>query len=449
MTPKTTLPPKTTQELEEGASATWTEYCAALDALPKLREQYSSTVVKEATINLDRAAHHLAGRASEFSKCAQAVVSNDTTKKVVAALQQALQAWNAASSRLDDSKMTYRASADQLKAGEKVLNSTMVRWNSAQRDLDKRLSLLIRQSRERRMEIEIREKSLEVVILDDDEDAGGTEDVAETSDSTEYVAEGEEEDEAIMSPVEAAAWPMTVGRICMNTTSTEALESLKKHTQKKGFTLDLVGCGCSSRCDEKCSNVIEETMCEASTCSIMQRNETCDRYVEVSDVESVTTGHEKIVLVKESGDCGTYGVKAKAHISAGESIIEYVGHVLTQNEWNGDETYAMELSRDMQPVLYVDAAKAGNLSRFINHTCDSTCANVMFKLLPFGVSWRIFVVAMCDIEIGATILVEYTNSSARCVGGTSDVPVAPPAKATKRKPEQQKPAPKKQQKKMK
>jgi SET domain-containing protein len=65
------------------------------------------------------------------------------------------------------------------------------------------------------------------------------------------------------------------------------------------------------------------------------------------------------------------GLKAEHYILAGELVTEYVGEVIDEAEMNrrSDSVYIMELDDH----VYIDARRKGNLSRFINHSCDPNC----------------------------------------------------------------------------
>ncbi|XP_031343380.1 histone-lysine N-methyltransferase SETD2-like isoform X2 [Photinus pyralis] len=70
------------------------------------------------------------------------------------------------------------------------------------------------------------------------------------------------------------------------------------------------------------------------------------------------------------------GIRATAAIPFGEFILEYVGEVIGPDEF---EDRATEYSKDKNPHYYfmslrsdavIDATQKGNISRFINHSCD-------------------------------------------------------------------------------
>ncbi|EET00168.1 Putative methyltransferase [Giardia duodenalis] len=70
-----------------------------------------------------------------------------------------------------------------------------------------------------------------------------------------------------------------------------------------------------------------------------------------------------------------YGLFALTNIQRGTLVTEYIGEVITKEECmrrKKDATghlYFLALDKE----LYIDAARKGNESRFINHSCDPNC----------------------------------------------------------------------------
>lgn len=87
----------------------------------------------------------------------------------------------------------------------------------------------------------------------------------------------------------------------------------------------------------------------------------------------------KLCIYRTSNGCG-WGVKAHESIKKGSFVVEYVGEVITneQAEERGKKydaegrTYLFDLDFNMgdQNPYTVDAAFFGNVSHFINHSCD-------------------------------------------------------------------------------
>lgn len=73
-----------------------------------------------------------------------------------------------------------------------------------------------------------------------------------------------------------------------------------------------------------------------------------------------------------------YGLKTDRAIDKGTFLIEYVGEIVSsaefrmrsQNDYEQNlHNYGMTLGQKM----VIDATKQGNISRFINHSCDPNC----------------------------------------------------------------------------
>lgn len=83
------------------------------------------------------------------------------------------------------------------------------------------------------------------------------------------------------------------------------------------------------------------------------------------------------IQVRRSGIHGK-GVFALQNIAAGETLIEYVGEVITWEEAQArhphdpsdpNHTFYFHVSEDR----VIDALVGGNSSRWINHSCDGNC----------------------------------------------------------------------------
>lgn len=87
----------------------------------------------------------------------------------------------------------------------------------------------------------------------------------------------------------------------------------------------------------------------------------------------------KLCIYRTSNGCG-WGVKALERIKKGSFVVEYVGEVITSEEaeergktYDAEgRTYLFDLDFNMgdQNPYTVDAAFYGNVSHFINHSCD-------------------------------------------------------------------------------
>lgn len=89
-----------------------------------------------------------------------------------------------------------------------------------------------------------------------------------------------------------------------------------------------------------------------------------------------------LCIYRTSNGCG-WGVKAVRKIHCGEFVCEYVGEVISHEEaeergkaYDAEgRTYLFDLDYNSRDNPYtVDAAKYGNVSHFINHSCDPNLA---------------------------------------------------------------------------
>jgi len=128
----------------------------------------------------------------------------------------------------------------------------------------------------------------------------------------------------------------------------------------------------------------------------------------------------KLGIYRTSNGCG-WGVKALERIKRGSFVVEYVGEIITseQAEERGkvyDEegrTYLFDLDFNLgvEDCLYtVDAANFGNVSHFINHSCDPNLVifNVWIDCLDPNLP-RICMFASKDIAKGEQITFDYCS----------------------------------------
>lgn len=107
-----------------------------------------------------------------------------------------------------------------------------------------------------------------------------------------------------------------------------------------------------------------------------------------------------------------WGLTAVKDVKAGELVQEYVGEVIDEQEkktrlekWSVDNPhdpnfYVMSLDQG----YYIDAREKGNLSRFINHSCDPNCKLVRVNVAGFT---RVAIVCIRDVEAGEFFSYDY------------------------------------------
>ena len=133
--------------------------------------------------------------------------------------------------------------------------------------------------------------------------------------------------------------------------------------------------------------------------------------------KSPTSSSARRIQTRRSGVHGK-GVFAVADIPAGDTIIEYVGEVITWKEAlrrhphdPKDPNHTFYFHIDEKHVI--DAKYGGNSSRWINHSCKPNCE-------PDEVEGRIFIKALCDIKAGEELNYDY--------GLVIDAPLTPELK---------------------
>jgi len=92
-------------------------------------------------------------------------------------------------------------------------------------------------------------------------------------------------------------------------------------------------------------------------------------------------------------------------IPAGTRVIEYQGERITEAE--GDERYPYDPEVPYHTFLFkvdedllVDGGRKGNVSRWINHSCDPNCETVIE-------GHRIFIDSLHDIHPGEELTYDY------------------------------------------
>ena len=99
------------------------------------------------------------------------------------------------------------------------------------------------------------------------------------------------------------------------------------------------------------------------------------------------------------------GVYAVQDIAAGDTLIEYVGEIITWEQaqarhphdpQNPNHTFYFHIDENR----VIDALYGGNSSRWINHACDPNCE-------ADEQDGRIFIKALCDIAAGEELNYDY------------------------------------------
>jgi SET domain-containing protein len=118
---------------------------------------------------------------------------------------------------------------------------------------------------------------------------------------------------------------------------------------------------------------------------------------------NLNTSKRKI-QVKKSGVHGK-GVFAARDIAKGETLIEYVGEIISAQE--AEDRHPHDLT-DPNHTFYfqvdddkvIDALHGGNSARWINHCCSPNCK-------PEVIDGRVFIKAKKDISAGSELNYDY------------------------------------------
>jgi SET domain-containing protein len=118
---------------------------------------------------------------------------------------------------------------------------------------------------------------------------------------------------------------------------------------------------------------------------------------------NLNTSQRKI-QVKKSGVHGK-GVFAARNIAKGETLIEYVGEIISAQEaedrhphdpTDPNHTFYFQVEEDK----VIDALHGGNSARWINHCCSPNCK-------PEVIEGRVFIKAKKDIPAGTELNYDY------------------------------------------
>lgn len=128
----------------------------------------------------------------------------------------------------------------------------------------------------------------------------------------------------------------------------------------------------------------------------------------------------KLAIYRTENGCG-WGVKTLEKIKAGSFVVQYVGEVITSEEaeirgkkYDAEgRTYLFDLDFNLgdDNIYTVDAAYYGNLSHFINHSCDPNLNifNVYINCLDPNLP-QLSLFARRDINKGEQLTFDYCQS---------------------------------------
>ncbi|XP_051013452.1 histone-lysine N-methyltransferase ASH1L isoform X1 [Acomys russatus] len=156
-------------------------------------------------------------------------------------------------------------------------------------------------------------------------------------------------------------------------------------------------------CGDECLNRMIFAECSPNTCPCGEQccNQRIQRHEWVQCLERFRA--------EEKG----WGIRTKEPLKAGQFIIEYLGEVVSEQEFRNrmieqyhshSDHYCLSLDSGM----VIDSYRMGNEARFINHSCDPNCE--MQKWSVNGV-YRIGLYALKDVPAGTELTYDYNFHS--------------------------------------
>lgn len=174
------------------------------------------------------------------------------------------------------------------------------------------------------------------------------------------------------------------------------------------------GCDCRVTCDERCYNRLSHIEC----CEMNTQRENGETSSKKVCTLGAHCGNRCFAnreyaegIVFREGSMGL-GLKSANYVSKGTLVIEYIGEVMDEIEMirrletqrllnpSDREYYVMELDKG----VYVDGKYEGNVSRFINHSCNPNC---ILERWNVGGKIRIGIFARRDIKPGEPFSYDY------------------------------------------
>ncbi|XP_077293329.1 nuclear receptor binding SET domain protein [Arctopsyche grandis] len=121
-----------------------------------------------------------------------------------------------------------------------------------------------------------------------------------------------------------------------------------------------------------------------------------------------------------------WGLKALVDIKKGDFVIEYVGEVIDETEFQRRMTRRQEMRDENYYFLtldkdrMIDAGPKGNVARFMNHSCEPNCETQKWTV---NGDTRVGLFALKDVEAGSEVTFNYNLACAgddkkKCLCGT-------------------------------
>lgn len=158
-------------------------------------------------------------------------------------------------------------------------------------------------------------------------------------------------------------------------------------------------CSCKASDKKPCSRISD---CLHVTCSEECDGKTCPAG-QACENQKLTKGDFIPLHLINTQNRGR-GVITLKDVAPNTIVIEYVGDLINSDETNRRKSireYRDDYLFKVDDDLYIDGAFAGNLSRYINHSCDPNCITEKIKVAG---NTRVAVIskeeikAVCDLQ---------------------------------------------------
>ncbi|XP_074650466.1 uncharacterized protein LOC141905496 isoform X2 [Tubulanus polymorphus] len=161
---------------------------------------------------------------------------------------------------------------------------------------------------------------------------------------------------------------------------------------------DAIGC-----IDDDCHNRMVYTECPINMCPCEEKcgNQRIAKFQWAPQLEKFQT--------KDRG----IGIRTKASIKTGSYILEYVGEVVSEQEFRRRmmTEYTSECHHyclDLDSGMVIDGYRMGSIGRFVNHSCQP---NSEMQKWQVNGQYRIGLFALCDIPANSELTYDYNFHS--------------------------------------
>jgi len=174
-------------------------------------------------------------------------------------------------------------------------------------------------------------------------------------------------------------------------------------------------CLISVCCDDDCEcleNHVEKYECN--------RNCTCNEKIVCCENREVQNGIKKRLYLEYISRSKGFGVFCKESIKKGEFICEYIGNILNKNSalekinsnyMKNKPNYVLQVKENYVNIsvsTYIDAEEKGNISRFLNHSCEPNLSFDLVRIEHFIPHVAFY--ANRDIKEGEELTFSYLDS---------------------------------------